>query len=77
MSESTELDPEAPLPTRKSTSVLAKVLLALVAIVVVLAVVIAMQPAEFRVERSMTMAASPSTIFSEVNDFHNWEAWSP
>lgn len=25
----------------------------------------------------MTMAASPATVFTQVNDYHNWEAWSP
>jgi hypothetical protein len=51
---------------------------------IVLAVVIAaflglvaMQPNEFRVERSLTMVAPPADVFAQVNDFHNWEAWSP
>jgi Polyketide cyclase / dehydrase and lipid transport len=39
--------------------------------------VVAMQPAEFRVTRSATIAAPVSTVFSQVNDFHNWESWSP
>ena len=59
---------------------LKKILIAfivLVAIVAVLAGVVAMQPAEYRVERSATIAAPPADVFTQVNDFHNWEAWSP
>jgi len=59
---------------------LKKILIAfivLVAIVAVLAGVVAIQPAEYRVERSVTIAAPPADVFAQVNDFHNWEAWSP
>jgi hypothetical protein len=45
-------------------------------IAVVLVVVIVMQPGEFRVERSATIAASPPVVFAQVNDFHKW-AWNP
>jgi hypothetical protein len=53
-----------------------------VALVIVLlvggfAIVVAMQPADYTVTRSGTMAAAPATVFSQVNDFHKWEAWSP
>jgi hypothetical protein len=53
---------------------------ALVVIVVVVAifcVVVTMQPAHYRVERSATMNAPPSVVFSQVNDFHKWDTWSP
>lgn len=43
----------------------------------VLAVIVALQPSEFRIERSATIAAPPPAVFAQVNDFHNWEAWSP
>jgi hypothetical protein len=56
---------------------LKKLLIAVATILVVLAVVIALQPSEFRVTRSATMAAPPPVVFAQVNDFHNWEAWSP
>lgn len=58
-------------------SVLKKILLGLVLVVVALLAVIAMQPSEFRIERSATMSAPASAPFAQVNDFHNWEAWSP
>jgi hypothetical protein len=57
--------------------VLEKVLVALVVIVLVLVVVVAVQPSEFRVARTVTMAAPPPAAFAQVNDFHKWEAWNP
>jgi hypothetical protein len=53
------------------------VLLALAAIIAVFLVVVAMQPAEYRVVRSATISAPPSDVFAQVNDFHKWDAWSP
>jgi hypothetical protein len=37
----------------------------------------ATKPDTFRVQRSATMKAPPEKIFSLINDFHNWGAWSP
>jgi Polyketide cyclase / dehydrase and lipid transport len=57
-----------------------KILIALAvigAIVLVFVGVIAMQPAEFRVVRTANMSAKAPEVFAQVNDFHNWEAWSP
>jgi carbon monoxide dehydrogenase subunit G len=31
----------------------------------------------YTVERSITVAAPPSEVYSMMIDFHNWEAWSP
>lgn len=56
---------------------LKKILIALVIVVAGLAVVIALQPSEFSVRRTATIAAAPAEVFSHVNDFHNWDAWSP
>lgn len=56
---------------------LKKILIALVAIVGVFCVVAAMQPADFRVERSATLSAPADTVFAQVNNLHKWEAWSP
>jgi hypothetical protein len=39
--------------------------------------VIAMQPSQFRVVRTATMRAPASAVFAQINDFHNWQAWSP
>ncbi len=56
---------------------LKKVLLAVLAIVVLFIVVIALQPSEFRVERSISIDAPAADVFAQVNDFHAWQAWSP
>jgi hypothetical protein len=52
-------------------------LLTLLAILVIFAVIVAMQPAEFRVTRTATISAPPEVIFTHVNDLRKWEAWSP
>ena len=56
---------------------LVKILIALAVVVAGLVVVIALQPADFRVSRSATIAAPAPVVFAQVNDFHNWTAWSP
>ncbi len=38
---------------------------------------VAMQPSEFQITRSVKIAAPPEAIFSQINDFHKWPAWSP
>ena len=42
-----------------------------------LVVVIAMQPDDFRVARSTTIAAPRERVFSLVNDFHAFNTWNP
>ena len=56
---------------------LKKILLGFAALLVVFLVVVAMQPNEYRVARTAAVAAPPDRVFAQVNDFHNWEAWSP
>lgn len=53
------------------------VLLALAIIAILFFVILVGRPDEFKVVRSATMAASPATVFEQVNDFHKWDAWSP
>lgn len=55
----------------------AKIILGILALVTALAAFVAMQPAEFQVVRSTRIAAPAEIVFAQVNDFHNWEAWSP
>ena len=52
-------------------------LLVFAVIAMALIVIVMLQPEDYRVERSATMAAPPSAPFALVNDFHNWEQWSP
>ena len=52
-------------------------LAALAAVIVVFLIVVALQPTDFRIERSATMRAPAPAAFAQVNDFQNWQAWSP
>ena len=52
-------------------------LAALAAVIVVFLIVVALQPSDFRIERSATMRAPAPAAFAQVNDFQNWQAWSP
>ena len=54
-----------------------KILLAIVAVIAIFIGVVAVQPSDFSVTRSTTIAAPASEVFPHVNDFHQWEAWSP
>jgi hypothetical protein len=53
------------------------ILLGLAAVVVLLVLVVATRPSTFHIERSVTIAAPPATVFARVNDFPAWGAWSP
>jgi len=46
----------------------------LIALVLVLA---ATRPAAFHVERSLIIKTAPEIIFPLINDFHQWELWTP
>jgi uncharacterized protein YndB with AHSA1/START domain len=54
-----------------------KILIALAVVFAVLVGIISMVPAAFLVERHTTIAAPPSVVYSQVDDFHNWARWSP
>ena len=56
---------------------LAKILIALAVIVIVFVVIVAMRPSEYRVARTVTIAAPAPAVFAQVNDFHKWDAWNP
>lgn len=56
---------------------LKKILIGLATVLVLFVIIVAMQPSEFRVERKAAIAAPAPVVFAQVNDFHNWEAWSP
>lgn len=56
---------------------LKKVGLGLVVVVIAFAGFVATRPSTFRVERSMEIAAPADAVFPFVNDFHQWDAWSP
>lgn len=54
-----------------------KILLALVALVAIICIAAAFQSDDMRVTRSATIAAPPEAVFKVVNDFRQWDAWSP
>jgi Polyketide cyclase / dehydrase and lipid transport len=53
------------------------ILILIVMAVIALLVLAAMQPAEFRITRTGSIAAPASAIFPHVNNLQNWDAWSP
>ncbi len=54
-----------------------KILIAVGVILAGLAIVIALQPSAYRINRSTVIAAPQASVFAFVNDFHNWDSWSP
>ena len=54
--------------------IIALVLVVAVAIILILA---ATKPDSFSVQRVITVQAPPERIFPLINDFHQWESWSP
>lgn len=53
------------------------ILLVIVAVLAVFAIVVALQPSNFRVARSIVIDAPPTAAFAQVEDFRRWTAWSP
>jgi hypothetical protein len=58
-------------------AMLKKIGLALGASFAILFIVIALQPADFRIGRSTTIAAPAPVVYGILSDFHAWDAWSP
>jgi Polyketide cyclase / dehydrase and lipid transport len=56
---------------------LKKLLLGVAVIVIIFIIIIALQPTDFRIERSQTIPAAVDVVFAQVQDFHRWNAWSP
>ena len=56
---------------------LKRILLVALAIVALFFVYVATQPSTFRVERSAIIVAPSDVVFGQINNFHNWDAWSP
>lgn len=54
-----------------------KILIGLVAVIAIVLIVVATRPAEFRVERSATLPASPQALFEHVNDHRKFAVWNP
>jgi hypothetical protein len=56
---------------------LIKILIGVAVVVILFLVIVALQPADYRVVRSGSISAPPGIVFANVNDFHKWDAWSP
>jgi len=56
---------------------LKKILIGFGIILVVFVAIVAFQPSQDSVERRASVPAPAVVVFAQVNDFHNWEAWSP
>jgi len=54
-----------------------KIALGLGALILLFIVVVAFQPSEYRVSRTAILPAPPMEVFNRVNDFHQWDTWSP
>lgn len=56
---------------------LKKIIVVLIIIIAVFVTIVALQPSEYRLTRSLDISAPPDAIFAQVNDFHKWNDWSP
>ena len=54
-----------------------KILLGLMAVIAIILVTASFQSEDMTVSRSSTIAAAPEAVFKVVNDFRQWDAWSP
>jgi hypothetical protein len=56
---------------------LKKITAIVIGLLALLVVVVATRPSQFRVQRSASIAAPPDVVFPLIDDFHEWEGWSP
>ena len=54
-----------------------KILLGILAVIAIILVLAAFQPTDFRVERSLTIAAPANALFDQVNDHKKFQKWNP
>lgn len=54
-----------------------KILLALLVIIAAILVYATTKPSTFRVERSISINAAPEKVMPLIDNFHNWDRWSP
>ena len=54
-----------------------KIALSLLGVLAVFLIVAAFQPDTYKVTRSTEIAAPPAAVHAQINDFHNWDKWSP
>lgn len=49
----------------------------IVAVIVIFVLVSSLQPSQGHIEKSITINASPATIYKEINSFKSFNQWSP
>lgn len=54
-----------------------KILLGLVAVIILICLIASFQSDDMNITRSATTTAPPEAAFKIVNDFRQWDAWSP
>jgi hypothetical protein len=53
------------------------ILLVVIGLIAIVLIYAATRPDTFHVERAIDIKAAPESIFPLINDFHQWESWSP
>lgn len=56
---------------------LKKILIGIAVVILVFLIIVAMQPADYQVTRSATVATPPDVVFPHVNELKKWAAWNP
>lgn len=56
---------------------LKKILIGIAVVILVFLIIVAMQPADYQVTRSTTVATPPDLVFLHVNELKKWAAWNP
>src|SRR5437762_3026061 len=64
-------------PTNTHNIMIVKILLGLVVLIVVFLIIVATRPSNYRVARSLVIAAPPDAVFPHMNELKKWEAWNP
>jgi hypothetical protein len=54
-----------------------QVILILAVVIGALLAIVFLQPSAFQIARSATIHAAAPAVFAQINDFRNWQNWSP
>src|SRR5262249_6777116 len=69
---------ETPAKQKNSNKIMIiNILIGLIALIALFLIVVAQRPADFRVQRSATLAATPAALFEQVNDHRKFAVWNP
>src|SRR5215813_4334615 len=68
---------QQPKTKTPNTAMVIKILLGVVAVIAILLIIVALRPADFRVERSLALSAPAILLFEQVNDHRKFAVWNP